>query len=203
MAILELCCIEGCRKPAAKGRKGMCLAHYKRERRHGDPNAGRSFDGEGLSWLFDHISHNGNECLFWPFGGNSNGYGTTTFQGKQNLAHRIMCFLKNGHPPTDKHEAAHSCGNGHLGCVNPNHLSWKTHSENELDKVRHGTHRRGERHPLATLSAEQVREIYKRAWAGESHSIIAKEFDIGSSAVSNIKCERVWRFEPKSLSGDC
>jgi hypothetical protein len=35
------CSIGTCDEPRAKGRKGWCTAHYKRWRRHGDPEAGR------------------------------------------------------------------------------------------------------------------------------------------------------------------
>lgn len=33
---ISICSIEGCRKPAAAG--GLCTMHYKRMRKHGDPN---------------------------------------------------------------------------------------------------------------------------------------------------------------------
>jgi hypothetical protein len=63
------------------------------------------------------------------------------YLGDTLYAHRLMCQLAHGDPPTPDHIAAHSCGRGHEGCVNPNHLSWKTYSENELDKRVHGTTR--------------------------------------------------------------
>lgn len=50
-----------------------------------------------------------------------------------------MCQKAHGDPPSPKHDAAHSCGRGHEGCVNPNHLSWKTKKQNQADRITHGT----------------------------------------------------------------
>lgn len=58
-------------------------------------------------------------------------YAETTAQWLE----RHMCKLKNGDPPTPDHEAAHSCGNGKHGCINPNHLRWATDAENMADTV--------------------------------------------------------------------
>jgi len=33
--------------------------------------------------------------------------------------------------------AHHSCGNGHLGCVNPKHLYWGDASQNAKDAAKH------------------------------------------------------------------
>jgi hypothetical protein len=65
----------------------------------------------------------------------------------------------NGPPPTPEHEAAHSCGKGHEGCIAPGHLEWKTPAENTADRLVHGTHSRGERSYWAKLTEADVREI--------------------------------------------
>jgi len=75
------------------------------------------------------------------------------------LASRYVCELVRGKPPTPKHEAAHSCGKGHDGCIAPGHLSWKTATQNAADKLLHGTDPRGERCGTAKLTEGQVREI--------------------------------------------
>jgi hypothetical protein len=76
--------------------------------------------------------------LIWPFARYNNGYGNVTFYdalGKHSTgAHRIMCKLVHGEPPTPKHEAAHSCGNGTGGCINPHHLRSDTRGGNNADK---------------------------------------------------------------------
>lgn len=94
-------------------------------------------------WLREHADHKGDDCLIWPFARNWNGYGHfgTTKGGRPKMfkAHREMCRLAHGEPPTPKHVAAHSCNNGHGGCVNPRHLLWKTPGENLLDRRGAGT----------------------------------------------------------------
>ena len=96
-------------------------------------------NGKAAKWVFAHVNYAGDDCLKWPFSRTDTGYGQLGYLGKLYKAHRLMCILTNGESPTSKHEAAHNCGNGMRGCVNPKHLEWKTPSENQLDRARHGT----------------------------------------------------------------
>lgn len=94
--------------------------------------------GAAVQWVRDHVNYNGPDCLPWPFC-RVGGYGNFGYEGGNLYAHRYMCELVNGPPPSPKHHAAHSCGKGHEGCVHPKHLSWKTARENQLDRRQHGT----------------------------------------------------------------
>lgn len=104
---------------------------YIRKKPYTHPSKGC---GTTVKWLFDNANYKGDDCLIWPFSRASDGRGNFGLDGKMHRAHRFMCILVNGPPPTDKHHAAHSCGRGADACVHPEHLSWKTQSENELDK---------------------------------------------------------------------
>lgn len=115
MAISKLCTIPGCGK--RQYAHDLCENHYGRQRRHGSPFGGRVSPGSLMDWLLAHQDFTGDECLKWPFADDGKGYGVVKVDGRQQYAHRIMCTLVNGEPPTDLHETAHSCGNGHLGCV--------------------------------------------------------------------------------------
>jgi len=88
----------------------------------GRPSVRRG-NGKCLAWLKERVAYDGEECLIWPFSGNHQGYGHLGYFGKVVKAHRLMCILAHGEPPTPEHHAAHSCGRGHLGCVHPGHLS--------------------------------------------------------------------------------
>jgi DNA-binding transcriptional regulator YiaG len=133
--------------------------------------------GKCIAWLREHVAYRSDECLIWPFSRNPElGYGMFGLNGEMLYAHRWMCEEVNGPPPTPQHQAAHSCGRGHDGCVAPTHLRWKTISENLLDKRRHGTHAGG-KGSRATLTAVQIEEI--RAARGiESQYATARRFGV-------------------------
>ncbi len=84
------------------------------------------------------LTYDGNECLVWPFARTDAGYGNLYHCGKIHLVHRITCKESHGGPPTPRHMAIHSCGNGNVGCVTKSHLKWGTQSENMVDFHRHG-----------------------------------------------------------------
>lgn len=83
-------------------------------------------EGKTIKWLRAHTDYSHDWCLIWPFVSKLHGYGQFGYLGKNYYAHRFMCELAHGPAPSPLHEAAHSCGRGHEGCVNPQHLSWKT-----------------------------------------------------------------------------
>lgn len=139
--------------------------------------------GPGLLWLKAHIAHEGEECLIWPQSRNHQGYGQVGYFGKVKKAHHIMCRLAHGEPPTPKHHAAHSCGNGHGGCVHPKHLSWKTPTENRLE-ARPVT--KGRKH----LRPEVVLQIRK---SPKSYLGIADEFGVYFGTVGKIKRRELYR----------
>jgi hypothetical protein len=126
---------------------------------HSNGGAHNKGNGAGITFLRNLISHDGDECVKWPLSDDGRGYGIVGFNGARLKAHRVMCELVHGPAPTPQHHAAHSCGNGHLGCVNPRHLSWKTPVENMADSVEHGTARFGKGRQRVKLTVEQVREI--------------------------------------------
>src|SRR5690242_5616667 len=131
MAAPRICSVDGCNKAA--WRRGWCGAHYARFRRHGDPLGGGTGWGIPLQWLKEQIAAAGTDCIFWTFADNTGGRGVLRYNGRNIEAHRLVCILVHGEPPTPEHEAAHSCGNGHLGCINPNHLRWDTRVGNFAD----------------------------------------------------------------------
>jgi hypothetical protein len=96
--------------------------------------------GKVAAWLQQHATYTGDDCLIFPFCRcRQKGYGFLGHNGARLYAHRFMCELVNGPAPADRPQAAHSCGNGHRGCVSPKHLSWKSNSENQKDRKRHQT----------------------------------------------------------------
>jgi hypothetical protein len=191
MAVRPICSIPGCGKPH-KGR-GLCSAHHARMLRNGDPFSGRTEEGAPQKYLETvAVPYRGDDCLPWPFVRSANGYGQLRLKsGKKQVASRAVCEAAHGPPPTPQHVAAHSCGNGHLGCVNPSHISWKTLSANMADKIIHGTMSYGERSGTAKLTASDVRKI--RAME-QTHrkSEIARLFSVSAFQVGKILRGESW-----------
>lgn len=135
-------------------------------------------------FLEDNINHGGPDCLIVPFYRNPNGYAMLSHKGKMRWAHRLMCEMAHGPAPYG-HEAAHSCGNGKLGCVHPMHLSWKTKSENSFDRRRHGTsttNKWGSRGKIRPEHAAQIRALAGRM----TQTAIAQRFGISAPTVRDI-----------------
>jgi hypothetical protein len=142
-------------------------------------------NGKTYQWLLDHKDHDGDYCLIWPFSRNPNGYGQLGYLGKSGYSHRMMCELVHGPAPSPDHEAAHSCGNGHMGCAHPKHLSWKTRSENLLDCREHGTQARSCNGNKGRLTDEQVMQI--RALKGKkTQDEIAFTFGVSPPTIRDI-----------------
>jgi hypothetical protein len=142
--------------------------------------------GQNLIWLKDRISYDSDECLIWPFSINHQGYGQIGYYGKVRKAHRVMCELAKGPPPSPKHEAAHECGNGHLGCVNPKHLNWKTPAGNRADTIRHGTWAKKVKR---RLTIDQVEEIKLNP---SSCVVLAEQYNVSVSSIFKIRRGETW-----------
>ncbi|QEH79942.1 hypothetical protein EIK56_18115 [Sphingomonas sp. C8-2] len=190
MAKTGLCSVPGCIKRGIL-RKTFCEPHYDRFMKYGTPYGGGTFRGVPLAWLKNRKKWSGNECLIWPFAERGQGYGGVSFEGRNERAHRVMCILAHGPAPSPEHEAAHSCGKGHQGCVNPRHLSWKTRSGNQQDRVGHGTHNRGERSAMQVLTEPQVVEI-RSLHHRESQVSLAARFGVSRSTIRAIHDRRSW-----------
>lgn len=144
-----------------------------------------------LDWLRAHIAHAGAGCLTWPFSGNEKGYGQVKYEGRIQKAHRVMCILAHGEPPEPRYNAAHSCHKGHLGCVNPGHLSWKTPSEN----TREGFEQRGGKANNARrLTIDRVEAI--RA-SDKTHAELAAEFGVAVNTIGKVCRGEIWK-KPRS-----
>lgn len=127
---------------------------------------------------------------------NPNGYGMLGYDGNHYWAHRLMCHLAHGEAPSQDHEVAHLCGKGHEGCVNPNHLAWKTRGENHLDKREHGTLPERDWKFIGKVTPEQAAEI--RALKGHvTQAVLADRFNVSEPTIRDIQLGRSHRPNPK------
>jgi hypothetical protein len=154
-------------------------------------------NGKAYRWILSHLNYAEKDwCLIWPFARDKHGRGMLGVNGESWWAHRLMCKLKNGDPPTPKHTAAHSCGNGHEGCINPLHLDWKTQAENLADCREHGTIARHHGGNRRSLVPEQVKAI-REARGFQTQCQLATKFGVSEGTISDIWHDRTHVGESK------
>lgn len=185
------CCEAGCTRPVKC--RNLCNAHYQQALK-----AGRKTDGPGTNHgapllFIEEVARrwDRDECLLWPFSTSDSGYALVWLEGRMTRVSRILCSEEHGPAPSDRHEAAHGCGKGHRGCINRHHLRWATPSENQADRIRHGTSNRGARHGLSKLSTNDVRRIRELART-RTRTAIADEFGLSVSTVCGIVNGKSW-----------
>lgn len=125
-----------------------------------NPFASRVKIGQPIKFLEWASTQSVDGCILWPFKSRTGAkleYGSVS-KGQSEFgrrAHRVLCGMAHGKPPTDKHEASHLCGNSL--CVNPKHVIWETHNENQARKLEHGT-----RVTPVKLDWDKARELRKQ-----------------------------------------
>lgn len=190
---MKTCSFPDCSKRSHA--RSMCNKHYERYRLHGDPSFAlrkKSDHGDPERFYCSTVlTHEGDDCLFWPFARSDAGYAQMRRDGRTQTVARLVCHERNGPPPGPGYDSAHSCGRGQLGCVTKRHLTWKLPVDNAADRLQHGTLLRGTKNNQVTLSEEQVRQI--RALEGqESQRKTAARFGVTQGTISNIRRGKTW-----------
>ena len=103
---------------------------------------------------------------------------------------RLVLEAFDGPAPSDKHQCAHGDGN-----PDNNHwtnLRWATASENQMDRVGHGTSNRGERFGRVRLSEDQAREAKAALRRGDSCRDIGARFGVSRQTINSIRRGDSW-----------
>lgn len=181
----RICSVSGCQREHRA--RGYCVYHYKKlgpfKERAIRP-ARHFLQHVALRW-------SSGECLIWPFARNSTGYGVININGKNHIVSRLVCEVVNGQPTVGL-VAAHSCGQGGQGCVNPKHMRWATHAENMAEASVHGAILIGEKSPNSKLTEKQVRKILS-AKGEASQRQLADEYCVDPSLISRIHAGAKWK----------
>lgn len=157
----------------------------------------RKGEGEAYKWLLAHVDYQGDDCLKWQFGGDpKSGRGCLQHNGVRGWAHRWMCRLAHGEPPTPKHKATHDCGKGHEGCINPRHLKWKTQAGNLADCAIHGTQPKHYDGPQGRLTRIQAAAILESRGTKTMRELAA-EFRVSEGTINDIWRGRTHARAPK------
>jgi hypothetical protein len=132
-------------------------------------------------------------CWLWTGSLNPHGYGQLSqgIKGRRPLiTSRVSWEIHNGPIPDGLH-VLHHCDVP--ACVRPDHLFLGRPRDNALDKVAKGRARggslKGEKHPHAKLTEEQVRAI--RADPRGS-TTVSRAYGVTKSTIQNIRNGRSW-----------
>lgn len=111
--------------------------------------------------------------------------------GKQhNIEVQRLVLIVFVGPPPEGMEAAHEDGNPLNNDVS--NLRWKTRSDNQNDRARHGTSNHGERQGSSKLTNEKVFVIRERRRLGHSVYSVAADNDVTISCIYDIWSRRTW-----------
>ncbi len=118
------------------------------------------------------------------------GYGKISLNHKSQSVHRLIYQELCGPIPEDKPLVLHHCDNPK--CCNPMHLYAGTHKDNMKDKAKRNRCNSpyGEKNGRSKLTEEQVLEIRQ---SKALQVIIAKRFNVGKTAISDIKNRKKWK----------
>jgi DNA-binding NarL/FixJ family response regulator len=138
------------------------------------------------------VSKDAAGCWLWRAGTKGGGYGAFWLHGALRGAHRASLYLYKGAPLDTPLDAMHSCDTP--GCVNPDHLSYGTRTQNMRDASQKGrTVRvadwRGVRNPRAKLSDDQRVEVERLIELGTAKKLIAQQFGLSAVRIQQIARE--------------
>lgn len=134
-------------------------------------------------------------CWNWTRTTNGSGYGMLTVAGRMVYAHRLAYELSHGAVPDGLH-VLHSCDNPR--CINPDHLSAGTRSQNMKECSERGRARipkpikRGEENGAAKLQEVDIRSIRRLLVKGATQQSIADRFGVTQRTISDIKLGKKW-----------
>lgn len=113
---------------------------------------------------------------------------------------RLVAEAWHGPPPDECAQAAHLDGDPLNNCVE--NIAWKSPKANNADKLKHGTHQAGEKHPRVKLTASQAAEI---RGSTQPSRTLAAEYGVSQSQIVRIKNGARWAegiAQPESRNPD-
>ena len=141
-------------------------------------------------WLNTRITDG--DCIEFTGSKNHDGYGRINRGAKLVFVHREVWREHNGNISSG-FCVRHSCDNP--SCININHLSIGTHTDNMRDMSLRGRKAifHGSDSPVAKLDEEKVRQIKKRLALGHTQAEIARDFGVSRPNIGYIKRGLNWK----------
>lgn len=141
--------------------------------------------GDYAERFWNKVKKESNGCWTWTASRLPNGYGkvhwiTDDGLSKNEYAHRVAYMLKtNTESIPEGSCVTHTCDHGHLGCVNPKHLSLSNQANNIKERQDRN------RHQVKVLSDEQVRAIRRLEGRMETWEV-GEIFNVGPATIYKI-----------------
>ncbi len=177
----RICSIDGCGKPQ-RGPHGLCNAHRLLHQRKGTTALSRAPNGAGLSFLQQALTSDTDECIIWPYGKETAGYGRIVIGSETHTTHRYVCEKTHGPPTPPATYACHSCAV--RACVNPRHVRWGTNTDNYWDMVRHGNRNN------TVLNEDLVAQIKQST---VSARVLAHDYGVSVATINKIRNGSNWK----------
>lgn len=119
----------------------------------------------------------------------SGGYRKLQLAGHQKFVHRLVAAAFLGPCPEGK-EVAHLDNDRANNALS--NLAYLTHQENLDHMLKHGTRWRGETHPMAVLTTDDVRQIRQLAAQGITQRAIAEHYPVTDRTIGAIVRKDRW-----------
>jgi hypothetical protein len=181
--------------------RGFCQKHYARFKKYGAHVDNNRSHAPATDRFWRYVNKT-DGCWLWTGGSRSKkGYGQIGGGGKgakHILAHRLSYEIHKGQIPEGM-VVMHSCDNP--SCVNPDHLSVGTQSQNILEafakgrKVCRPPHKFGESHGASKIKELDAIEILKST---EATKIIAAKYGVSKSAIERLRNGKSWKHLPRT-----
>lgn len=111
--------------------------------------------------------------------------------GKQfSVRNHVLVLEAFVGPRPPKHQACHNDGNRANATLS--NLRWDTAKGNHADKLKHGTHQRGERNGHSRFTTADIEDILERLGRGETQRAVASLYGTVQGEISNIKRGKSW-----------
>lgn len=123
------------------------------------------------------------DCWLWQ-GDQHKGYGVFVFQGRRFGSHELALSFATGEARPDGFDTCHECDTP--PCCNPAHLRFDTRQGNVDDSIKRGRNSRGEGHPDAVLTDEEVVAIRILRRNGARQLELADRFGVRASYISQL-----------------